>query len=263
MLFVLLSVQGFAQTGIGTTTPNASAKLEVASTDKGFLLPRMTAAQRSLILTPANGLLVYQTDSPTGFYVNTGTSGSPVWTRVNMDWTRAGNDVSYSGGNVGIGTITPTQALDVNGNVKATNFLGTATSATLYLLEAYANVTYLLPGSYTDDICRYSVVNTTINVPSSWFNTSTYRFTPQKAGYWEIGASYNVFRDGEASLALYKNGINVGLTGAISATYLTLNKIIYLNGSTDYINIYNNGFNSNSRSQGAVTSWFQARWVGE
>lgn len=45
-----------AQTGIGTTTPNASARLEVAATDKGFLLPRMTAAQRGLIPSPANGL---------------------------------------------------------------------------------------------------------------------------------------------------------------------------------------------------------------
>lgn len=89
-----------AQTGIGTSTPDASAKLEVASTNKGLLLPRMTAAQRTAISAPANGLLVYQTDATTGFYVNTGTSGSPTWTRVNMDWTKSGNDISYTTGNV-------------------------------------------------------------------------------------------------------------------------------------------------------------------
>jgi len=39
-VFLLLSVsQSFAQTGIGTTTPNASAKLEVYATNKGFLPP--------------------------------------------------------------------------------------------------------------------------------------------------------------------------------------------------------------------------------
>ena len=96
-LFVLI---GHAQTGIGTTTPNASAKLEVAATDKGFLLPRMTAAQRGLISSPANGLLVYQIDGDAGFYVNTGTSSSVVWTRVNMDWTRTGTNLSYTAGNV-------------------------------------------------------------------------------------------------------------------------------------------------------------------
>lgn len=89
-----------AQTGIGTITPNVSAKFEVAATDKGFLLPRMTSAQRTAISLPANGLLVYQTDSPTGFFVNTGTSGTPVWTRVNMDWTKTGNDLSYTSGNL-------------------------------------------------------------------------------------------------------------------------------------------------------------------
>lgn len=97
---VLLVTKVEAQTGIGTTTPNSSAKLEVAATDKGFLLPRMTAAQRGAIASPANGLLVYQTDSPTGFFVNTGTSGTPVWTRVNMDWTKTGNDLSYTSGNL-------------------------------------------------------------------------------------------------------------------------------------------------------------------
>lgn len=101
------SVQLHAQTGIGTTTPNASAKLEIAATDKGFLLPRMTSAQRGNITSPANGLLVYQTDGVVGFYVNTGTAVSPVWTRVNMDWVRTGNDIAYTAGNISTtGTLT-------------------------------------------------------------------------------------------------------------------------------------------------------------
>ena len=39
---LLIASFGEAQTGIGTTTPNASAKLDVSSTNKGFLPPRMT-----------------------------------------------------------------------------------------------------------------------------------------------------------------------------------------------------------------------------
>ena len=89
-----------AQTGIGTTAPNASAKLEIASTDKGLLIPRMTSAQRGLISLPANGLLVYQTDGVIGFYVNSGTSASPSWLRINTDWTKSGNDISYTAGNI-------------------------------------------------------------------------------------------------------------------------------------------------------------------
>jgi hypothetical protein len=101
MLFCLIaSWQGFAQTGIGTTTPDASAKLEIASTSKGFLVPRMTAAQKTAISLPATGLLIYQTDVPVGFYVNTGTSASPTWLRLSNDWVKSGNDISYTTGNV-------------------------------------------------------------------------------------------------------------------------------------------------------------------
>ncbi|MBL7747066.1 MAG: hypothetical protein JNM19_06535 [Chitinophagaceae bacterium] len=55
--------------GIGTTTPNVSAQLDVTSTTKGLLIPRMNKPQRNAIAAPATGLLVFQ-DAPdsTGFY---------------------------------------------------------------------------------------------------------------------------------------------------------------------------------------------------
>jgi uncharacterized protein (TIGR02145 family) len=52
----------FSQVGIGTTTPNASAELDVTSTTKGFLPPRMTEAQRNAIASPAAGLQVWCTN---------------------------------------------------------------------------------------------------------------------------------------------------------------------------------------------------------
>lgn len=48
-----------AQTGIGTTTPHASAALDVSSTNQGLLPPRMTWAQIQAIPAPAAGLMVY------------------------------------------------------------------------------------------------------------------------------------------------------------------------------------------------------------
>jgi hypothetical protein len=47
--------------GIGTTSPNASALLDITSTTKGFLPPRMTTTQKNAIATPATGLVVYDT----------------------------------------------------------------------------------------------------------------------------------------------------------------------------------------------------------
>jgi hypothetical protein len=107
VFLLLVSFYSFAQTGIGTTTPDASAKLDISSTTKGLLAPRMTAAQKTAILLPANGLLIYQTDGVTGFYINTGTSASPAWLRVNTDWTKTGNDIAYTAGNISTtGTLT-------------------------------------------------------------------------------------------------------------------------------------------------------------
>ncbi|MDT7830918.1 FISUMP domain-containing protein [Flavobacteriaceae bacterium S356] len=59
-----------AQIGIGTNTPDPSAALEVQSTTKGFLPPRMTETQMSAISAPAEGLMVYCTNcSPKGLYI--------------------------------------------------------------------------------------------------------------------------------------------------------------------------------------------------
>jgi len=66
-LFGIISFVGIAQNvGIGTTTPNASARLDVSSTNSGLLPPRMTYAQRNAIVNPAAGLIVYCTDCAIG-----------------------------------------------------------------------------------------------------------------------------------------------------------------------------------------------------
>jgi hypothetical protein len=64
--------------GIGTLTPDASSLLEVKSTTKGVLIPRMTLTQRNAIAAPAAGLLIYQTNNTPGFYYYSGAA----WTAV-------------------------------------------------------------------------------------------------------------------------------------------------------------------------------------
>ncbi|MFZ4105098.1 MAG: hypothetical protein ACOYK3_01730, partial [Flavobacterium sp.] len=69
-IITIISLSAKAQVGIGVPTANmnASAQLEVASTTKGFLAPRMSEAQKNAIANPATGLLIYQTDATSGFY---------------------------------------------------------------------------------------------------------------------------------------------------------------------------------------------------
>jgi uncharacterized protein (TIGR02145 family) len=63
---VLLTASTYAQVGIGTTTPDASSALDITSTTKGLLIPRMTAAQRDAITTPSQGLIIFCTDCASG-----------------------------------------------------------------------------------------------------------------------------------------------------------------------------------------------------
>ena len=62
--------------------PDASAMLDVTSTNRGVLIPRMTLVQRTAIVLPAKGLIIYQTDNTEGFYVNLGIPALPNWQRL-------------------------------------------------------------------------------------------------------------------------------------------------------------------------------------
>src|SRR5688572_24685467 len=90
-LFVATFVHQFlpAQVAINTdgTTPNSSAMLDIKSTSKGLLTPRMTTAQRNAIASPATGLMVYDTDVnkfffyAIGSWIEMGTSSATnYWT---------------------------------------------------------------------------------------------------------------------------------------------------------------------------------------
>ncbi|KRP27289.1 MAG: hypothetical protein ABS28_01345 [Cryomorphaceae bacterium BACL22 MAG-120619-bin32] len=74
LALVVFTATTYAQVGIGTTDPNGSAALDITSTTKGLLIPRMLAAARTAIDTPATGLMVFQTDGAAGFYYYNGSS---------------------------------------------------------------------------------------------------------------------------------------------------------------------------------------------
>jgi len=122
-----------AQVGIGTSTPDSSARLQIdanaATNAKGFLLPRVTAAQKVGIVSPATGLIVYQTDGTQGFYYYDGSSWNllPSASNVvpysgasrsvnlgNYDLTVNGLTVGRGNGNVSSNTASGYQALYSN-----------------------------------------------------------------------------------------------------------------------------------------------------
>ena len=138
LLFVLTCFQvSFAQVGIGTTTPNASAKLELSSTTQGFLPPRMTSLQRAAIASPAAGLMVYQTDGTEGIYYFNGSS----WIYV---INASSGTLPVSSGGTGSTTLTSNALLTGNG----TGAVGTISVGTSGKV-LYSNGTNWVAGSTT------------------------------------------------------------------------------------------------------------------
>ena len=82
IISLLFEISVFAQIGIGTVTPEASSILDVTSTNKGFLTPRMTTVQRNAISSPTNGLMVYDTDLHSFQYYDSNTTG---WKKIYSD----------------------------------------------------------------------------------------------------------------------------------------------------------------------------------
>jgi hypothetical protein len=166
LICIFSSTQLTAQTGIGTTTPHASAKLDITSVDKGFLPPRMTSSQRTNIPSPAAGLMVYQTDGTSGLYFYNGsawiyiinsttnivsvanggtgtTTGSITGTGAltftaggtnqNINLTPSGNGNVVTNSKVGIGTNSPGATLEIgssNGSVPGSLILNPTTTGT-------------------------------------------------------------------------------------------------------------------------------------
>jgi hypothetical protein len=118
LLFFIIVIQlhlTAQNVGINATgsRPDPSAMLDVKATDKGMLIPRMTGAQRVAIVSPATGLMVFDTDI-NSFYTYNGAAAG--WVQINY-WTNTGfnsTDIyNTNGRNVGIGTNNPITKLTV------------------------------------------------------------------------------------------------------------------------------------------------------
>lgn len=137
---VLIAASVSAQNvGIGADsfTPDASAILELRSNNSGLLMPRLTQSQRNSISSPAEGLLMYQTDNTPGFYYYDGSAWETFGSgsaddfgdhtaeeniHLNGNWLSGDGDEEgvfvSDNGNVGVMVGNPTAAFHTGGTVR-------------------------------------------------------------------------------------------------------------------------------------------------
>jgi hypothetical protein len=212
-LILILGISAQAQVAINTdgTAPDNSAMLDVKSTARGFLAPRMTLAQRNAIVNPATGLVVFQTNNSPGLYINNGTPAVPSWSLVGSNagqWLTNGTNIYYGSGNVGIGTNSPAAAFHVASNSPGyTALFGSD-------ILGYAGATNVSIGNASGDALLYVGQSLSYKGYVYW----SYNSTPADAQF--MLGTYN----GSNPLVLQPAGGKVGIGNLVPAGLLHVAK---------------------------------------
>ena len=245
IIFTVLSVNLLAQ-GVAInesgTSPDASAMLDVTSTAKGLLIPRMTAAQLAAISSPATGLLVYQTDGTTGFYYNAGTTGSPNWLQLSSTLI---DQISDADGDTKIQVEETTDddiiRFDVAGTEK-----WRMTGSGLYAMNTGRSVFVGEGAGTNDDLSNND--NTFVGYRAGINNTTGYfNIAIGKDALYSNTSGY--FNTAIGKDALYNNTANFGTAIGVSALYS--NTTGTGNTATGLNALYNNTTGQSNTANGA------------
>ena len=213
-LFVLVfSVPSVAQIGIGTKSPAPSAALEVTSTgnNKGILIPRVSATQKDAIVSPAEGLLVYQTTAPTGFYYYSGTAWKLMANATDLSSAGNAGTATKLAASKNINGVAFDGSADITvpaaaGTLTGTTLKSTITGSSLTSVGTLANLTVTNPiaGSITGNANNVTGVVAIANGGTN----STATATAGGIGYG-TGTAHGYTAAGTAGQVLSSNGAGV------------------------------------------------------
>jgi hypothetical protein len=226
--------------------PDASAMLDVQSTTKGMLIPRMTTAQRTAIASPAAGLLVYD-NTTNSFWFKSASRWVELVDSSNNTWTKNSSNNVYvnNGENVGIGTNDPAVRLQVSNGTDIANGSGG-----FLQLGSSSNPNLAFDNNEIQARNNRSSANLYMQVGGGYLGVGTNNpevklqvsngadVTASGGGYLQLGAG------SVSNLAFDNNEIQARNNGAVSALYLQNNggnlQIGSSGGSTTDVHI-NNG----------------------
>ncbi|TAF31899.1 MAG: hypothetical protein EAZ67_10940 [Cytophagales bacterium] len=213
--------------GIGTTKPDPSALLDLNSNSKGFLLPRMSEAQRNAIKSPAIGLMIFQTDQTIGTYTYDGTTWQPsnartAATQVTGAWDKQGNAIDATDF---LGS-TNNEPLRFRINGLNSGLIGTSATANTFLgYLAGRNST----GIENTAIGHYSMINATSGSYNVALGAGT--LTSATPGNFNVALGRNALaaNTADANIAIGQNALTANTSGngnfAIGTNALGINTI--------------------------------------
>jgi hypothetical protein len=219
--FLITAISQAQSLAINTdgSTANNSAMLDIKSSSKGMLIPRLTSIERNAIPAPADGLVVYDTNTK-GFWYHNGTSWIDLVNSSDNYWRKLGNNIYNSNtGNVGMGTLVPLAKLHVaEANVLFSAFFGPA-------LPTPGNVPVSSTGRrafwYVDKAAfRTGYVTSTFWDKDSIGNYSFAAGNDVKAkGQYSAALGWNNSATGDAAMSLGMFNTSSGGFGAFTAGF--------------------------------------------
>ncbi len=228
--FIVFTINLSAQTGIGTTTPHASAKLEVNATNKGFLPPRValtSGVDATTIPSPATGLLVYNTGNNAGlvagYYYWNGTTWATIATAsgsgVSASYLRGSRSSGQTTGLSNGGTVMFTQVDNVAGQDISLN---TATGQ----ITLGAGKTYRL----TAQVPNFQTTSGETRLQLAWYNETTGAYIGSSSSTYppSSGAAYGV--TGGLSAAI----ITTTTTTVVSYRFIQISNANQIGGNADF-----------------------------
>ena len=239
----LLSGALFAQAvGVGTATPNASAMLEVNSSNKGLLVPRVSLASltdAATIVNPANSLLVYNTNSSisggAGYYYNSGTPAAPVWVKM-LTSTAAGWGLTGNGGtNPSTHFIGTTDYVPLRFRMNNVNsgFIDAATRTTMFGFQAGQNHTFVSNSSSTG--FGYEVLSGNVGYANVAIGTSAMA-SNQQFGYYNTALGFETLYSnttGQRNVAVGNTAMHDNTTGGNNVAIGDSTMAANLNGTNN------------------------------
>ncbi|MFD3293380.1 hypothetical protein SKC35_06755 [Aquirufa sp. KTFRIE-69F] len=221
LLFLLISESVYSQTGIGTSAPDASAKLEVNATNKGFLPPRVSltnAYDQTTIPSPATGLLVYckgDAGLSAGYYFWNGGAWATIATAGGSGSVAAEFGSQMLGVNpISITSSTPVELLSFTlpsaGTWEIIPVIRTQGSTTIVGQYALYDASGALI-SNSEILAGYGVLSTT---GTAAYQVTTTGSATYKIKAWASNGAYNVYSntDGRSFVTWKKISGNAPMT---------------------------------------------------
>lgn len=256
---LFFSMHVIAQTGIGTTAPHSSAKLEVSSENKGFLPPRMSSSQRISIPSPSIGLQVFDITTNSIWYYD-GTSWINIISVSTYGDVKTGFQSSDHSGWVKLdgrakSALTATQqtqatALGISSNLPdATNAVLMQSSGSLGAVTGSMSMT-LAQNQLPNITPTVTVNNTTATMQSAGAHDHPVNIVPNATGGYANGNPF-AFKNGVAPSPMNESYADITDRGT-NASYITTGIIGTAGSHSHTIDAHNHTATSTSINGGVT-----------